>query len=1267
MKRFIAIILLLITAVALGLSPTHLSFNNGQVSPLIEGRPDYQKYNSSCRTIENMFVSVMGPVERRPGTKYVAEVKDSNNPVRLIPFKYSTDDTYMIELGNLYARYYRDGSPILTSSGTEDLSALNNIIAHWKLNDDTSNTAVVDSDGATHDGVATTNTEDLSITAKNSLGFDLGEIYAVSVIDHADFTFKEGTGGDFSLAGWAYITEQSDEQILISKWYEGNTREWKLSLDTSQKLKMCIADESLLLDSDLVAHWKLNDSANDSVITDEIGSNHGVMDDEGDNYTSTHSVAGKIVNAIEFDGINDKVTISATTDLNFGDASNDSPFSISAWINMVDPTSFPILTKTHASNGMVWQFWVNSDDKLVGQCFDHLDTVYVGKSYSTAITAQQGSWAHVVMTYSGVGGVNASDGISLYLNGSAVDDTDYKSGTYTAMHNNATDVYIGFSPNPDSAAADNVYANGKIDNVMVFNKELSSAEVTALYNDTDGIEELDTVYVSTVTDNAIDTGWRYIAMTYNGGTTATPGTWTGATAANYIDLYVDSVDVNQTATNISTYVAMEDTNSLVRIGAEYSSSDAIGNIWSDKLDNIAIFGDVLTPTEVASLYSDTTPYEIVTPYLTSDLNSIQYVQSDNELYLVHGSYEPRKLERVQHDEWTLSTLDFETGPFQDENTDITLTITPSATTGSITLTASDLLFNAEHVGSIWEIRQPRDTSVFTGSLSSDTNGLATPFFSGNYSFTTSGDWVATTTLQRSTDEGTTWENALSPLNGTNFDNQAENEESGAIYRVLMTDRAVGSGTCDWTFIISSSLNNGIAEITGYTSGTVATATVLKDFANTDASSKWAEGYISDYRGWPKTIAFHQQRLVFGGSDSYPQILWFGKQDPDDYTNFTAGTFDTAAFTVALEGQNPIRWLLSQDYLLIGSSGSCGKWGEQGKAVTPTSPNYQTQSHYGSAAFQAILGGDEVLYVERGGRNIRKFGYDFQSDKFLSSNLTILSPEITESGLVDLAFQFRPEPIMWCVLDNGDIATLTYQQDQAVIAWTKQITDGDFESVATIPSSTGTEDEVWVSVLRTIDGNEARYIETFQPRIWGSDPNDAWFVDCGLSYDDTATAAFTGAGHLEGETVSIYANRLIESSEVVVSGGFTIDNAAGRVLVGMPYTSKLETLPLVIDAQDKPMNKKINRVWFDVYKTGALSYGNGADSTLTVWKFDNDLDIDPSATAQDWDIYPGTSEVKPLDSMFVYGSRKKQTVYVETDAPVPMTIRNITPSYDMFGN
>ncbi len=350
--------------------------------------------------------------------------------------------------------------------------------------------------------------------------------------------------------------------------------------------------------------------------------------------------------------------------------------------------------------------------------------------------------------------------------------------------------------------------------------------------------------------------------------------------------------------------------------------------------------------------------------------------------------------------------------------------------------------------------------------------------------------------------------------------------------------------------------------------------------------------------------------------------------------------------------------------MIGTSGSVGKWGEQGKAVTPTSPNYQEQTRHGSAAIQAVLAGDAVLYIERGSRIVRQFSFDLQVDKYLAPPLTILAPEITESGVKEIAFQLRPDPILWCVLNNGDMATLTYQPEQSVIAWTKQITDGNFTSVTVIPGQTGTnEDQVWVAVERAIDSNTETYVEQFQSRIWGTDVNDIWFIDSALTYDGVATDTFAGLDHLEGETVSIYADRLIESPEVVSSGSVTIDNAASRVLVGMAYTSKLETLPLVVDPQDRATNKKIMAVWFDLYNTGYMRFGPTPTATLENMNFKNSLDADPNATAKD--LY--TSTTRARRGTWPWGTAKKQTIFIQSDQPMPLTIRSLTPEYQIIGN
>lgn len=1263
MKRVIAFLLTISTCFAV--SPTITSFTNGQVTPNLEARVDWDGYKASSRTVENMLVTVHGPVERRSGTKYIATAKSGE--VRLIPFEYSTEDAYVIEGGNIYFRFYRDGGQILDGVGTEDISGLDNVIAHWLLNE-TSGTVVADDDGGTHDGTSSVDTETLNATGKVGAGsFDLDGQYTVTVSDSSDFSFTDNSDDTpFSIVCWGLVTEQGDTQVLMSKWQDESTaKEWRLSLDGQRKLQLHISDTSASLSANRVAQWKLNDNAATQAVDDDVAvvPHDGVLTPSN---TEDVTAVGLTNMTPCFDfSASEAVEVSDNAALSFGNGTVDSPFSISAWVFVTDTIiNQRILSKYNQNAKREWMLQMTADEKIRVDLADQSESAYPSREMDNPLST---GWHHIVSVYAGqsTSGSTAADFITIYVDGSVVDSTAFNIANYDAMEDLTGKVAIG--ANYDGTGTLQAFWADKIDNVILFDIALTSSNVSVLWNGGNGTEALtsSTPTPFSVSDSAVDLGWHLFTATYSAPSDETA-------AADGIILYVDGAVVSSTATNDVDYTAMQNGAEEVRIGSQRNTGDTANEkFWGDKIDEISVYGDVLTPIEVASLHS-TAAYEIATVFDTDEIFNIQYAQTDNSLYLVDGTDPPQLLTREGHTLWTIEDVDFQTGPFLLEN-DTATTISADAITGGVTLTASANVFQAtagaSHIGSLWQINQVRESSTITGDFTANGVSISTPRFAGDYGFTTNNSggpqWTGTVTLQRSTNGGTSWRAALVALTDTNFNNPAEFEEDGAIYRVVMS--GYGSNTCTYTITITDNVNNGIVRITGVQSATSATGTVLNDLVTANAAvTTWSEGYWSDFRGWPKTVTFHQQRLVFGGSESYPQTIWFGKQDPDDYANFLEGTLDTSAFTIALPGQNPIRWLFSQDYLLIGTSGSCGKYGTQGASATPTSPDYQQQTPLGADAFSAIQANTGVLYVERGGRKIREFGYKLASDKYESDDVTVLSPEITKSGIKDIAFQLRPDPILWCVLNDGDIATLTYKKSQAVIAWTKQLTDGDFESV-TVISSGDQEDEVWVSVKRVINSNTVRYIEQFQPRDFGSDVNDAWFVDSGLSYNGVATDTFTGADHLEAEILSIYSDRLIESPETVVSGGFTIDNAASRVLVGMPYTSKLETLPLMIDPQDKVANKKIRRVWFDVRKTGALSYGNGADSTLTVWNFKNDLDVDPNATAQDWDVYPGTSVVKPLDSMFVYGSRKKLTVYVETAQPVPMTIRSITPSYDLFGN
>ena len=94
------------------------NFTGGELSPRLDGRNDLTKYPTGCKTLENFVVFPHGSAARRSGTQFVAEVKDSSAKTRLIPFEFSTTQTYMLEFGNQYIRFYKDDGQILESDKT---------------------------------------------------------------------------------------------------------------------------------------------------------------------------------------------------------------------------------------------------------------------------------------------------------------------------------------------------------------------------------------------------------------------------------------------------------------------------------------------------------------------------------------------------------------------------------------------------------------------------------------------------------------------------------------------------------------------------------------------------------------------------------------------------------------------------------------------------------------------------------------------------------------------------------------------------------------------------------------------------------------------------------------------------------------------------------------------------------------------------------------------------------------------------------------------
>jgi len=529
------------------------------------------------------------------------------------------------------------------------------------------------------------------------------------------------------------------------------------------------------------------------------------------------------------------------------------------------------------------------------------------------------------------------------------------------------------------------------------------------------------------------------------------------------------------------------------------------------------------------------PYEIVSPYGTSDLFGLKFVQSADLMYFVHPDYQTQKLTRAGHTSWTIESVEFDYGPFLPEN-ETAFTITPDSTVGDVNLITTGELFDANHVGSQWQLSYVVEANSTSGNLTVvDTNSATITVQLGRkFDFTTHGRaWSGTATLQRSYDLGSTWEDVRPAHYENDGDIQFTGQElvDDAIYRVYMTEFT--SGNCRYSLIARGFLVNGVVKITAVTDANNAIGTVVHTLGDTSATTYWSEGAFSDYRGWPSAITFFQERLVLGSTLHQPQTMWFSNSF--EWENFQTGTNDAQGFdyTLAADQANEIQWLLTRSDLLIGTGG--GEWVMTGGVeipLTPTNVRARRQSNIGSADIQATMANNVPLYVQRYARKVRQLSYDFASDNYVTPDLTLLAEHITESGIKEIDFQRSPSPILWCVLNNGDVAAMTFEPDQSVVSWHYHSFGGDVESVCVIPSTN--EDEVWFAIERTVNGSTVRYIEQMQPQDWGTDQADAFFVDSGLSFDNGGTKTITGitkadpgvvtcAGHgfLDGEQVEIW--------------------------------------------------------------------------------------------------------------------------------------------------
>ena len=630
-------------------------------------------------------------------------------------------------------------------------------------------------------------------------------------------------------------------------------------------------------------------------------------------------------------------------------------------------------------------------------------------------------------------------------------------------------------------------------------------------------------------------------------------------------------------------------------------------------------------------------YEIATPYTEAMLFDINFTQSADVMYIVQESLKPRKLSRTGHTSWTLTEVDFKKGPYLDTNTSST-TMTPSGTSGSVTITASSSTFVANDVGRLITV----------------------------------GD--------------------------------------------------------------------GHAKITAYSSGTSVTATTTENFANTNANATWALGAWCTDKGYPRTVSFFEQRLVFGGSSAYPQTIWASESGL--YEEFDAGdasAADAFIYTIAANRVNVIRWLSPARDLIVGTVGGEFKVGRPtGEPLKPDNVQITQQTTFGGYTTDPIQIGNAVLFVQRQQRKIREFSYRFEDDAYLAPDMTLLAEHITDTGIVDVDYAQEPDSIYWAVRTDGTLIGMTYQRDEDVIAWhrhefggsnkyvfngasavtahtadankngyitisshglstgdkvvysagggtkipeltegetywvyrrdantlefadtyqqaldrtIKQITAGSGAShsislqakVKSITSiNLSQENRVWIIVERRINGNKVQYVEYLD--------NTISMDSCLTALVNDGTTIVTGLNHLEGETVQLLIGDAVYPTQTVSGGQITATLPAGAayktIEIGLGYTSKIKTLKIEDGSQAgtaQARKKRYNEVVVRLLKSVGVTI-NG-----------DQLPFRSNTTPVGQDIPDFTGDKRVMN----LGWNREGQVTIEQTQPLPLTVLGIT--------
>lgn len=353
-------------------------------------------------------------------------------------------------------------------------------------------------------------------------------------------------------------------------------------------------------------------------------------------------------------------------------------------------------------------------------------------------------------------------------------------------------------------------------------------------------------------------------------------------------------------------------------------------------------------------------------------------------------------------------------------------------------------------------------------------------------------------------------------------------------------------------------------------------------------------------GQPSAVGYFEQRRCFGGFSEDPQriIMTRTATESDMTYSLPSKDDDRVSFQIASREYNMIEHFLPLSHLLVLTSGGEMRVSPlNSDAITPSSISARPQSYNGASSVQPVLVNNSAVFAAARGGHVLDFYYRYEAGGYASNDLSIRASHLFDFKTIkDMALSKSPYQIVWCVSSDGSLLGCTYIPEQNVDAWHQHTTQGEFESVAAVAE--GTEDHLYVIVKRTLNGVTKRFVERMETFNFETH-DDCFFVDCGGTYEGEETTTVS-IPWLEGELVSILADGSVRPQQVVKNGKVTLDFPAKKVTVGLPYTSDVQTLPVILDQYSGGGNgikKNVTQAVLKVHRSSGVFVGPSFDELV----------------------------------------------------------------------